>query len=242
MVYILNVPKEVAAGLTQSDRRDLADQARQLYAKRTASTGVRVIDSEPADGGKYRTQQDWIAFFNEQKKPMVSAPDIYRVGKGGQEKLVESLREDFDKRWETTSTRISYSPDTLNAKVIHNYGSTVVQPHEKQLIVPVYTDTTLDSVLGISQGVKYLRTLFDTNDNDKSIAQALTALSGKNVRDIYVWTPTQESRAQKTERAVGFDFGRDGFRVNGDFWVGGYVGRSRGVSVEVGSAKPTRKK
>jgi len=187
MAYLsIQLPKGVAVSLTSSDRRNLADYAKQLSAERTAPTQIRVIDSEPANGGKYKTQQDWIAFFNVQSKPMVSALDIYRVGKGGQEKLVEGLRADFKKHWEVTSTRITYSPETLNAKITHDYGSIVVQPTEKRLIVPVYQNTTLDTVLGTDQGVKYLRTLFDTRDSKKSIEQTLFNLSGSNAHETYV--------------------------------------------------------
>jgi len=55
-------------------------------------------------------------------------------------------------------------------------------------------------------------------------------------------TPTQKSRAERSERAVVFFFSRDWFHVDGDGWVGDDDGLSRGVSVKVESAEPTRKK
>ena len=154
--------------------------------------------------------------------------------------MVESLRDDFDKSWLVTSTRIIYNPDTLDGKIVHNHGSAIVQPTERRVPVPVYQGTPLGEVLESSQGRDYLHALFNTRDSPENVEKALTALSGKGIGDTYVWTLDQASRASNPEGAAGFVFVLDGFLVFGSYRVDGGLGLSHGVSLK--SAKPTRKK
>lgn len=200
------------------------------------------IDLQPADNGKYRTQNQWIPFFNEKGVAMISAPDVYRAGQSGSDELVKSLRKDFDRDYIVTSTRIIYNPNSLDAKIVHNHGSTVVKPTESKVIVPVYQDwTKLSKVLGTEEGKAYLSALFGTKDNAENMAKTLSKLSGKSIDDNCVWTPTQDGRKDRPERAVGFDYGSGRFHVDGDGWVDDFdLGQSRGVSVK--SAKPIAQK
>ena len=46
------------------------------------------IDFVAADGGEIRSQDDWITYFDEQNQLMVSASDIYHLGKKGYAPLI----------------------------------------------------------------------------------------------------------------------------------------------------------
>ncbi len=243
MAYIqIKVSQEVADGIKANriPQRDLAGLVRN-YLSQHAAYSQGVVDLQPADGGNSHTQNEWIPYFDKLKNPrkrMISAPDVYRMGQSGSPDLLQSVREDFEKSWFVSSTRINYASDTLDAKITHNYGSTAVQPTERKVAVPVYQQTALSDVLKTKEGISYLQALFDTKDNSNKIAKTLTALSGKSADDTYVWTPDQQSGASYQERAAGFDFGSDRFHVGG-LRVDVSSGLSRGVSVK--SAKPTRK-
>lgn len=248
MAYIqlgkIRVSQEVADQIKANSmpQRDLAGLVRNYLSQHTASL-QGAVDLQPADGGNSHTQNDWISYFNEFKNPrkrMISAPDVYRLGQNGSQDLLQSVREDFEQSWIVSSTRINYASDTLDAKITHNYGSKVVQPTEIKVAVPVYQQTALSDALKAKEGINYLQALFNTKDDKDQIARTLTALSGKSVENIYVWTPNQQNRASYQERAAGFDFGGGRFHVDGDFRVVDGGGRSRGVSVK--SAEPTRKK
>src|SRR3989338_7276099 len=143
MVYIhIKVPKEVAQGISP---RELADVVSRYYYQKTAS--VSNIDIQPADNGATRTQENWIQYFNEKGQQMISAPLAYKIGQSVNLELLQSVRDDFDKSWLVTSTRETYNPNTLDARIIHNHGSTIVQQTEKTVLVPVYQRALLDDVL-----------------------------------------------------------------------------------------------
>lgn len=202
------------------------------------------MDIQPADNEAIKTQEEWIQYFNQQGKRMISAPDVYRIGQkyligqNGTRELVQSVRDDFERSFLITSTRETYNPNilTLDAIITHNFGSTVVQPTEKTVLVPVYQCTPLDEVLKTEKGVDYLRIKFDTNDSPDKIKETFAALSGKPANLIYIWTPTRKSMLNYQERVASFGFGGDGFLVGGDCKVYGLSGRSRGVVCKIGEA------
>lgn len=240
MAYIkIRVPQAIADAVSTGEisRRKLAGVVEQYYSQ--ALPQNRVIDLQSADNGAVKTQDKWIHYFNEQGKPMVSVPDVYRVGQEGNQRLIASLRQVFDERWLVTSTRETYEPDTLNARIIHDYGSRFAQPVSTNVLVPVYSGKPLDHVLQDNEGVAYLHAKLGTQDKPDAIEKTLVDLSGKTPDLIRIWTPDQKSRASYQERAAGFGFDVGGFHVGGDGRVGYDVGRSRGVSIK--SAKPTRK-
>ena len=241
MAYIqVKVPKQIADAVARRalSQKELAGLVRQYYSQTLLQS--RVIDLQPADNGAAKTQEVWIIYFNELKKPMISSPDVYRAGQEGNSRLVASLRNDFNESWLVTSTRESYDSNTLNAKITQDYGSTVVKPTSKKVLVPVYGGIPLDKVLEDKDGVAYLQAKFGIQDSPDEIVKTLAALSGKSPDLIKVWTPDQASRASYQKRVAGFDFVDDQFHVGGDGRAYGNDGRSRGV-LSVKSAKPTRK-
>ncbi len=241
MAYIqVRVPQRIADAVARRERPtgELARLVIQYYSQPLPQN--RVIGLQPADEGAVRTQELWIPYFNELGRAMVSAPDVYRTGQEVNLRLVASLRQDFDERLFVASTRESYDPNTLNAKITHNHGSTVVEPTSKNVLVPVYGGTPLDKVLEDKDGVAYLQAKFGTQDNPDGIERTLVALSGKSPDSIIILTPDQGNRASYPERAAGFDFSGGRFRVGGYGRSGDGSGLSRGVSVK--SAEPGTRK
>ena len=183
-----------------------------------------IIDLLPADNGAYRTQEQWIAFFNEQQRRMISAVDVYGKGKSAPDEVLQSLRKDLL----VSSTRNSYSGDDLSGIVTQNYGSGVVAPSRRNvLVIPVYNGTPLAQALETKEGLDYLQALFDTTDDRDAITGTLENLSGRSADNIFLWTPSQDSRKKYPERAVRFGGGGDRFLVGGSRFGG--LGRSRGV-------------
>ncbi len=196
----------------------------------------------PRPDDKYRTQEEWINFFNTEKKPMISMPNIFQILKENNTEAIESLRKDFKDDWLVTSTRIIYSPDNLSAKIIHNVNSNIIKPTEINLKeIPVCRPTYLKELLETEAGLNYIRALLnDTKATKEQIINFFVKLSGKKEKNIRFWTPSQSSRKDKQIRSVELYFnGFGGFVVVGDGWFGGsYGGLSRGVIID--SAKQTK--
>ena len=194
----------------------------------------------PRPDDKYRTQEEWINFFNTEKKPMISMPNIFQLVKENNTEAIESLRKDFKDYWLVTSTRIIYNPDNLSAKIIHNANSNVVRQTEINLKeVPVCRPTCIRKLLETDAGLNYIRALLNNKKATKEqIVNFFVTLSGKKENNIKLWTPLQSSRRGKQVRSVELGFGFVGFYVDGDCWFGGYYGLSRGVITN--SAKQTK--
>nr|AQS34860.1 hypothetical protein [uncultured archaeon] len=230
----------VAEGVFKSPEaalRDAVDTYLSGLRQRQQQAGF-AIDLYPADDGAYKTQEQWIAFFNEQRKPMISAANLYLAGKSAPDELLKSLRSDFDESLIVSSTRISYSGDDLSGRITQNYGSKVVKPSQTDVsVIPVYDNTPLVKALDSEDGIRYLQSLFDAKDNPKTIAGTLEHLSERKVEDIILWTPNQDLRKRYSERAAWFVIGGVGFHVDGNGRFDDYLGRSRGVSVSPRSGR-----
>lgn len=191
------------------------------------------IDFAPADNGKKETVKYWTSFFNSQGKAMISAFDVYRAP----DSVLPSLREDFNGQWLVTSTRVTYSSDNLSARIIHNYGSKVVTPTQREVIIPFYMAEKVENVVK-GEGLKYLQTLFDTEDSAFKLIGRLEDIGGKEAKDIVISTPNQDSRGHNFERAIDFVYHEDRFNIDSNWFLEvSIVGRARGVSVK--SAEPT---
>ncbi len=187
------------------------------------------IDSAPALNGENKTQNQWIEYFNSQNKRMISAPDLYLAGKLNL-KVIDSLRDDFN-TWLISGTQIHYDPASLEGQIIHYAKSSVVNPIIlPKLLIPNYSSSkSLTDVLGSSDGLKYLQTLFHTSDSKEEIVKNLEALSNKKSSKTYIWTPDQSSRAGTPVRAVRFVYYYGVFRIVGNSYPVSDLGRSRGV-------------
>jgi len=192
-----------------------------------------VIDTRLADDGAYKTQEQWIDFFNAQGKPMISAADVYRAGKSrSNEALLKSLKGDFELSLLVTSTVVSYSDSDLSGSFTQNYGSEFVNPsREDVLVIPAYDKTSLVQALQSEEGIAYLQALFGTKDNPKIIATTLRRLSGAGLDQIILWTPDQDSRNGYPERTVRFYIEQGMFNVFGSDRPDITVAHSRGMLV-----------
>lgn len=195
------------------------------------------IDTQPADNGAYKTQEQWIISYNGQEgefkgKRMISSPDILGAPEHASAEELASLQEDCRDSWIVTGTHNSYHPNTLAGKVIHNYLSAVVRPKVVSLDdIPVLQGVPLTEVVKMQSGLLYVRALAD-DEHAKSVdlSKNLVELTGREPQDILFYTPTQSSRNSYPERAVGFGDVGGRFRVSGLRFDDG-SGLSRGVLI-----------
>jgi len=216
------------------------------------------VDEFSADNGKKRTQNDWFDYWDDVNdgRVMVSMGSLYqtfkllkRMSEDGTnedivlaQRFVDSLRDDFDwsgkKNWLISSTRVNYSGnDNLDGKIIQYYRSKQAElMKQTNLTIPVYRDTQITEVIKDIDGLVYLQTLFDTEDDSEEIMRALEFISGKGRSKIKVWSAATDGKVWKytrdsdPTRAAGFDCYVSEFRV---FGSGDVVsqGCSRGVLI-----------
>ncbi|MBU4352489.1 MAG: hypothetical protein KJ939_05420, partial [Nanoarchaeota archaeon] len=196
----------------------------------------------------YKTQGEWIKYWNKfEDRWFPSMPELYQVFKHittdskVNEKLLTSLRKDFEKRGLLCSTRINYNPDDEHAKIIHNLGSKY-QKKPIDLEIPVYWGERIEDVLKQSKGFNYLRQLLQTEDSEEEIIQVFEKLRNKSKGKIKIWTPpfdnnTYATRLQRPERAVSLDCYCSGFRIFGGFSNIDIYGCSRSVAVSAASLR-----
>lgn len=208
------------------------------------------IDLFPALGGKRsyertpvakkKLEKGWVDLYNAQEgefkgKRRINVPDIYRAIKEGSEELLKSLRNDFDDTWIMTGTKLLYAPYNLSAKVVHNYGSTIVKPVEIPLEAILAYDGPITGAL-VGNGVEFAQAIFGTNDDAATIIANLEKLTQKSADKIMLSTPTQSQRRSSPEKFVGLTcprYGQGFFYVRGDGRIiGNGSGKCRGVSLK----------
>ena len=138
-----------------------------------------------------KTQKDWIDYFNDKGEKMISAPDIHKVAKQDNKAIIQSLKEDFEKSWESTSTRITYNKNNLKAEIVHDADSNITKPKKYKVKIPILNGNFEEN----KETEKYLQTLFDTKDSIDKILKVLKKF-GKD-KKLRLWTPDQSSRKNK---------------------------------------------
>jgi len=237
-------------------RRGEVDQARQTAIifpdKSYLGYNLGQLSPVAAANGTKRTQDNWFPWWEKQEdEVMASMGDLYRGFKVLQEeyeqggeakvaasKIIDSLRDDFDwsgkRNWLISSTRLLYSKHSLEGTIIHHYNC-----KNKDLVQEVFLDEILEyrgvllgEVLAEDKGLKYIRTLFDTEDDAKQIMKTMEFISNKSRDEIKVWTAAVNDawvRSDRSERAAGFNFNDNEFHVNGKDYTYDGQGCSRGV-------------
>lgn len=183
---------------------------------------------------KKRNQRDWIAFWNAQKKPMMSMQDLPNIK---DKEDIDGLRSNFRWLWVWTSTQILYNKNNLGATIIHNAGSKVIKETRiKVREIPDYTAEPIQNALETPEGLSYLRALLNKRRwSAEQIIAELERVSGKNAESIRLYTPSESSRKDQPLRAVGlFFYDLVGFSVGGS-WIDGDEGFARGVKAAAGS-------
>ena len=189
--------------------------------------GSKIIDLNPADNGNLHSIDGWLNYFAVGKETMVSMPDIYLAGKSNNQALLNSLRKDFTESWIVTNTRIKYENDQ-NAIITHHLGSKLIPPVEYKIVVPEYSATLLDGVLGTNEGLRFLQALFGTKDNAYWIGSTLHKLSYYSLDKIKFRSALLSNRP--IERVSGLQYSNGRCNVYTDL-VDRNFGRSRGMHI-----------
>ncbi|MFH1637912.1 MAG: hypothetical protein ABIB71_05795 [Candidatus Woesearchaeota archaeon] len=227
------IPRENLEHLIWKPGMDVPDRNEAVEAP---VSGILEANAWCDEDGKpfYITQNDWIAKYNGAGKRMASVADYYALGKSGDEGLLKSVQEDFE-RWVMTSTRILYSKESLDAEIVDYYGSTVVEPVKRNILIPDYSGWKLvKDVINTDEGLRFFQGLFLTEDDGEAIMDALAILGNKNKDKLKVWTPSQASRNSVPVRAasLGCDGGRFHMYCNDLMLISG---RSRAVQGSEGA-------
>jgi len=218
------------------------------------------LDEVSADNGRKRTQDDWFKYWSKIKdgRVMASMGDLYtsfklikKMRESGTaeeqaiaQRYLNSLREDFDwpgkKNWLVSSTRLIYSGNSLDARIIHHYQSNKPElTKEVTLEVPIYHETNIGDIFNDNKGSVYLQTLLDTEDDAETIISTLEFISGKRRAGITGYTAgwsqaslsdALKQRGRFPNGAAGFDYDDDEFHILGSNNIG-CPGCSRGVLV-----------
>lgn len=173
---------------------------------------------------------------------MAAAPDVYAAIKEFDRKGIVSLRDDCFELL-VLSTRIHYNKDNLDGRIIHYFGSTVKEPVEVDVTIPVFEAVPLEEAIltgpHAEQGLAYLQAYFGTQDSSKEIIRTLKRAAGWQKTTVWtamdVVTPwTRYSRQMSPVRATFLSYGTlggDCFGVDTGFSMRSYaMGCSREVS------------
>jgi hypothetical protein len=175
-------------------------------------------------------QYDWAVWWNRQNskgetKRFASMGDLYNDFK---ELYLYSKNEDTNVRREAqqvreewrrhfypgnvvTSTRITYGSGE-KATVVHH----LMTDREKrtEIDLPFYEGINLLDILKDEKGVKYIQTLYDTEDDIPTICEVMTYMFGKSAKNIVVNTPDAYRRHSFKFTPSSFLNRDDEFRIN----------------------------
>ena len=219
-------------------------------ARKTELTSL--IEETSVDSGNKKSQIQWLEYWKQinDGRIMAGMGDLYlsfkelkRMNVEGKDdekvkvtRYLATLRDDFDwlgkSNWLISSTRLQYNGSNLECKITHHFDCSDKKfVDEKQPVnVPIYRNTPIVQVVSNPEGLKYLQTLFSTEDDSETIIQTLEFISGKNRNKIKVWTAATDgsfTRQSNPERASGLDYNDGCFHVGGNVIIGD-AGRSRG--------------
>ncbi len=217
------------------------DSSNQEFVTILDGMGLK-IDREAAENGATHFQPNWINYFNEKSKRMISLPDLYLAGKYGDEALLKSLRDDFRDSKVITSTRFELAKTHIWC--FHNYQSKYEKTKEIKLDVPVYfigSRDSLDDFLSKEHTLYkeqtdeefrmlFLQGLFDIKDDRKAIVQTLERLSSYPAKKIRISTPNNLERSMRKEMMGVMYYTTYSFNIDLEYL--GFIGRSRGVSLK----------
>ncbi len=233
--------------LKEKERKGLVSLISELEQRLPKPKILLTLDEVAAENNAYKTQGEWIKYWNKfEDRWFPSMPELYQVFKHittdskVSEKLLTSLRKDFEKRWLLCSTRINYNPNDEHARMVHNFGSRM-QKEPIDLEIPIYRGEQIEDVLKQSKGFNYLRQLLQTEDSEEEIIQVFEKLSNKSKDNIKIWTPpfednTYYTRLEKSSRAVSLNCYNSDFHIGCSVHIDG-SGCSRSVAASAASLR-----
>lgn len=142
-------------------------------------------------------QSEHIQLYNAQGRVMAAAGDIYRAGKEADGTHLEKLKQAYRNHWLLTSTQY-----TLGGLITDYFGSRVVQPQEREAVIPAHFQVDLGEVLSRPHGVIFFQELLETHDGPEALQRGLARLGGDGA--IKVLTFDFDGRRANLERVVGF--------------------------------------
>lgn len=172
---------------------------------------------------------DWIAKYNDKNKVVAGLPDYFALARFGDDKTLQSVQNDM-MDWIIAGPVIEYNTESYKkeSKIIHYFGSNVVKPKERKIVIPYYDEIRLEFILNSDEGLDFFQKLLETRAGKKTIIKAMERLNDKNVHDMYVWTPNLNGRKNNPRRAVSLNCNDVGFHINCYINMN-YDGRSRAV-------------
>ncbi len=157
-------------------------------------------DDEPI----IQMQSQHIRKFNSLGKVMASCADYYAAIKSGDTLLIKNIQMSLNNCWIITSDRVVYDKNSAGAKIVSHYGSQIIHPSAKRIVVPHRRSDleNLESILTGEQGLLCVRTLLNTSDSADEIKNTLAMI---NVTEL--WTPDQNDRRNTRARVVIIGYG-----------------------------------
>jgi hypothetical protein len=195
------------------------DIAKGIKASRTTTPINKkgLLDIEPFSDHEYgmpycTNRNEFIEMYNLNDKIMASAADYYAAAKSGRKDVIDKLwRKNEMSSMKLCdiicSDQIIYKKH-LEATIIRYSGSTVITPEEVNVTIPVCNlskychNKTLDDVLDNDIGLRFVRTMFNTEDNAKKIEEVIETLTGYKGRDVKIWTPSEDARRTAYRKGI----------------------------------------
>jgi hypothetical protein len=164
--------------------------------------------------GKYRAYEEWQKYWKDhQGCRMMTLPDLYSMLDSLTSEQLSSLRKDMRERV------IVFSKVKFN-------GDKVSVDGRVPIACPMYDGVPINNV-----HETILQYFFNTNDKKDVIISKLLRFSRKEVQNMYLWTPSLDSRKAYPRRTSWLGCGNDNFSLNTSDFLNGNVA-ARGVLCE----------
>lgn len=218
------------------ERAEKGEDSRVIQEADSLFSLILKIDKEAAEGGATHFQPNWIDYFNTKSKRMISLPDLYLVGRYGDDNLLQSLRDDFTNFRVITSTTFELEKNKIWC--FHNYQSKFVKTKEIKLdihdnfVTGEYNlnDFLFKEYVDKENRLLFMRGILDTKADAKTMANNLERLSDYTADKIVISIPNKVERCM-THQMMGVMHSTT-YRFKIDLEYMTYSGRSRGVSLK----------
>ncbi len=164
------------------------------------SGDLALRENPPGDDKRFASMADFYHVFRQIEEQLSSSSEEQAVATS----LMQSLKRSIISGGILTSTRISYEPNTLDARIIHGYGAKKIPQHtiEIEAIVPEYMfGVPIKQIYSTPEGLSFLQALFNTEEDGPLIASRLTNFYGCTHEQFQIITPLLFHRNSDITRA-----------------------------------------
>lgn len=163
-----------------------------------------------------RTQDKHIEYFNSTNKMMACSADYYRSATFRDPVSNERIYIDFFDHAIITSDRMKLE-DENKGTLISYYGSNIIKPVERQLIIPKIFNrrgehsisNELEDILKSSQGLEFIQTILNTTDGPQEIMESMNTIKRKRSDQTMISVPSYERRKKDAEYIIVFTYNQD---------------------------------